>query len=96
MARIKLNMSPEERRQYNNEMHKKQSRLRREKAEREALRNIVWEIVMTFEKLGWDKTDLVVGADMKMIEAVVDELIKEDKFKIVLGAKTGIKRKENK
>lgn len=96
MARIKLNMSPEERRQYNNKMHCIQTKKRRERAEREALRNIVWEIVMTFEKLGWDKTDLVVGADMKMIEAVVDELIKEDKFKIVLGVKKGIKRKENK
>lgn len=94
MARQKLNMTPEERKVYNNEMHKKQTRIRRKRAEREACISIVWEIVHTFESLGWEKTDLVVGADEKMVVAVVDKLIEEDKFKITLGSKIGVRLKK--
>lgn len=93
MARKKLNMTPEERRKYNNAMHKKQTKLRREKAEREAYKEIVSTIVTTFENLGWNMAELIVGADEEMIDAVVEELIKSGKFKIVLGSKIGVKIK---
>lgn len=93
MARRKLNMTPEERRIYNNEMHRKQTRARRERAEREAYKEIVSTVVSTFENLGWDKMELLVGADDEMINSVVDELIKSEKFKIVLGTKIGVKKK---
>lgn len=90
--RKKLNLTPEERRIYNNEMHRKQNLTRKQRNEREVYREIVWSIFSIFETLGWDRMDLVVGADMKMVEAVVDKLIEQDKFKIVLGkAKKGIK-----
>lgn len=95
MSRVKLKLTPEERRIYENEMHKKQTLARKKKAEREVYREIVWAVCSAFETLGWDRMDLIVGADMKMVEAVVDELIKEDKFKIVLGkTKKGIKRND--
>lgn len=90
--RKKLNLMPEERRIYNNEMHRKQNLARKQRNEREVYREIVWSIFSIFETLGWDRMDLVVGVDMKMVEAVVDKLIEQDKFKIVLGkAKKGIK-----
>lgn len=92
--RKKLNLTPEERRIYNNEMHRKQNLARKQRNEREVYREIVWSIFSIFETLGWDRMDLVVGADMKMVEAVVDKLIEEDKFKVVLGAKKGLKLKE--
>ena len=96
MARQKLNLTPEERRVHNNKMHREQAQARRKKAEREECIKIVWEVVNAFETLGWDKTDLGVGSDEKMVSAVVDKLIAEDMFKITLGPKTGIrtKRKE--
>lgn len=94
MARIKLNMTPEERRKYNNEMHRKQTRARRLKAEKEAYKEIVKTIAETFEKIGWTSTDLLVGADDEMIDRVVDELMQADRFKIVLGSKIGVKIKE--
>lgn len=93
MARKKLNMTEEERRIYNNKMHRKQSKARRAKAEREAYKEIVKIIAETFENIGWTKTDLLVGADEEMIDRVVDELIEADKFKIVLGSKIGVKIK---
>ena len=93
MARQKLSLSQDERRIYNNEMHRRQSRIRRQKAEREAIKDIVYIIISVFETLGWEKTELVLGADEEMIEAVVDEIIKEDKFKITLGSKIGVKIK---
>ena len=95
MAKVRLNMTPEERRKYNNAMHRKQEKSRREKAEREACRLWVKEIVDTFERLGWNSTELMVGADDEMIDAVVDEIMASGKFKMVLGKqKIGVKRKE--
>lgn len=91
MARQRLNLNEEERRKYNNEMHRKQDKARREKAKREAFKTLVSSVVETFEQLGWEKTELVVGADDKMIDAVVDSLINSGKFKIVLGQKIGVK-----
>ena len=88
-----LNMTPEERRKYNNEMHAKQAKNRRKRAEREALIEVIWEIVSTFEKLGWEKMDLAVGVDEKMVAAVADELMENESFKITLGSKVGIRRK---
>lgn len=95
MARQKLNMTPEERKIYDRDMHNKQTRKRREKAEREAL--ILWirTIINTFEQLGWDRKELVVGADDEMINAVADEIIKTGEYKIVLGNKIGVKRIKN-
>lgn len=93
MAKARLNMSAEERRKHNNAMHRKQEKARREKAEREACRIWVKEIVDTFERLGWSKTELVVGADDEMIDAVVDEIMSSGKFKMVLGKqKIGVKK----
>lgn len=92
--RKKLDLSPEERRLYNNEMHRKQTKARKEKAEKEAYKEIASTVLNMFEKLGWDKTDMLVGADEDMIEKVAEELIKLDKFKIVFGSKVGIKIKE--
>ena len=92
--RKKLDLSEDERRLYNNQKHREQERKRREKAERQALKEIVCEITMTFENLGWTKTDLLVGADEEMIDRVVDELLAKDCFKIVLGSKKGVKIKE--
>lgn len=94
MGRKKLNLGEEERRKYNNEMHRKQAQGRRKKAEREALKEVVRAILLTFENLGWSDVELIVGADDEMIEKVVEELIKADKFKIVLGSRKGIKIKE--
>lgn len=91
MARQRLNLDEEERRKYNNEMHRKQDKARREKAKREAFKTIVASVLGTFEELGWEKTELVVGAEETMIEAVADSLIESGKFKIVLGQKVGIK-----
>jgi len=93
MARKRLNMTAEERRKYNNEMHRKQTKVRRERAEREAYKEIVKTVADTFEKLGWNEVDLLVGADNEMIDKAVEELIKADKFKIVLGSKIGVKIK---
>ena len=93
MARKRLDLNDEERRVYDNEMHRKQTRVRREKAKREALKSIVGEIVTTFENLGWSKTDLVVGANDEMVNAVVDELLRKDSFKVFLGGKYGIRKK---
>lgn len=94
MVRQKLNLTPEERRIHNNELHQKQRQKRRKIAEREECIKIVWRVMDAFESLGWDKTDLVVGSDEKMVSAVVDKLIAEDSFKITLGPKTGIRTKE--
>lgn len=93
MARAKLDLNEEERRQYNNRMHREQAKRRREKVEREGFKEVVWAIMNSFETLGWDETDLVVGADDKMVDAVVEELIKSDKFKITLGSKISVKIK---
>lgn len=93
MARKKLNLNEEERRKYNNEMHRKQSRARREKAEIDGYRFIVNTVVKTFEQLGWDKTELVVGAESEMINVVAEELRKSGQFKITLGTKLGVKIK---
>lgn len=94
MARQKLNMSAEERRVYNNKMHREQSKARRKKAERNAYRKWVRTIVEVVEKLGWDKTELLLGPDTNIIDAVVDELMEDDRFKITLGAKIGLKINE--
>ena len=91
MARKKLNMSEEERRLYNNEMHRKQTKARRVKAERNAYREWVRTIVEIVEKLGWDKTELMLGPDSDIIDAVVDELMSDNRFKITLGDKIGLK-----
>lgn len=96
MARKKLNMSEEERRLYNNEMHRKQTKARREKAERNAYREWVRTIVEIVEKLGWDKTDLLLGPDSDIIDAVVDELMEDDRYKITLGDKIGLKIRNKK
>lgn len=91
MAKRKLNLSAEERRLYDNEMHRKQEKVRREKKKREGYREWVKTIVEIVERLGWDKTDLIVGADSDIIEAVVDELMGDDRFKITLGKQIGLK-----
>lgn len=96
MARPKLNMSAEERRVYNNKMHRKQTKARRERAERAAYREWVKTIIEIVEKLGWDKTELLLGPDNDILDAVVDELMQDDRFKITLGAKIGLKIKEDK
>ena len=95
MARQKLNMTPEERRIYNNKKHREQTQKRRKEAEREALVEWVKTILDTFERLGWNRKELVVGADDEMINAVVDEIIKSGEYKVVLGSKLGIKRVKN-
>lgn len=94
MARKKLNMSPEERRVYNNEMHKKQSKARRIRAEKNAYKEWVRLIMNTMEKLGWDKTQMLLGEDEDILDAVADELMKDDRFKITLGSKIGLKINE--
>ena len=91
MARKKLNMTEEERRLYNNEMHRKQTKARREKAEKNAYREWVRTIVEIVEKLGWDKTELMLGPDNDIIDAVVEELMLDNRFKITLGDKIGLK-----
>lgn len=98
MARKKLDMTEEERRIYNNKMHRKQSKARKEKAIKEAYKEIVCIVAQAVETVGWDKTELLLGPDEDMLNKVADYLIKEDKFKITFGNKTGIKinRKENK
>lgn len=96
MARPKLNMTPEERKIHEATLHKKQTRLRRERAEREAYRAWVRLIFETVEKLGWDKTELLLGPDNEIMDAVVEELMQDDRFKITLGAKVGLKIKEDK
>ena len=85
MARKKLNMTPEERRLYNNEMHRKQTAIRKEKAQRQAYKEWVKTIIDIFEKLGWSKTELMLGADDEMLDSVVDELMKDTRFKVMLG-----------
>lgn len=94
MARKKIELSEEERRKYNNEMHRKQEQARKERRIRAVYKEIVKSVVETFEDLGWNDADLIVGADEDMVDKVVEELIKKDKFKIVLGVKSGIKLKE--
>ena len=91
MSKRRLNLSAEERRLYDNEMHRKQEKVRREKKKREGYREWVKTIVEIVEKLGWDKTDLIVGADSDIIDAVVDELMGDDRFKITLGKQIGLK-----
>ena len=91
MAKRKLNLSAEERRLYDNEMHRKQEKARREKKKREGYREWVKTIVEIVERLGWDRTDLIVGADSDIIDAVVDELMEDDRFKITLGKQIGLK-----
>lgn len=94
MANKRLKMSEEERRLYNNKMHRKQEKVRKEKATRRAIKDIVCEVISVFESLGWEKTELILGADEDMIDAVVDKLIEADKFKITFGKKIGVKIKE--
>ena len=91
MAKRKLNLSAEERRLYDNEMHRKQEKARREKKKREGYREWVKTIVEIVERLGWDRTDLIVGAYSDIIDAVVDELMGDDRFKITLGKQIGLK-----
>lgn len=97
MSKRRLNLSAEERRLYDNEMHRKQEKARRERKKREGYREWVKTIVEIVEKLGWDRTDLIVGADSDIIDAVVDELMGDDRFKITLGKQIGLKigRREN-
>ena len=92
--RRKINLEGEARRKYTNEMHRKQEQARKERRVRVVYGEIVKSVVEIFEDLGWEKTDLILGADSNIIDNVVEELIKKDKFKIVLGTKPGIKLKK--
>lgn len=93
MSRKKLNLNPEERRLYNNKLHRKQNKIRRERAEREACKKMVQLIVGAFEDIGWDEIELVIGAEDEIIDNVVDKIMQEDKIKFVLGSKMGVKIK---
>lgn len=93
MAKKKLDLTVEERRLYNNEMHRKQMAVRKQKAEREALKCWVKTIFEIYENLGWDKTELLVGAEDEVIEKIVDKIIEDGRFKVVFGSKQlGIKQ----
>lgn len=91
MAKKKLNLDKEARRKYDNEMHRKQEKARREKLKREGYKEWVKTIVEMIEELGWDRTDLILGPDSDIIDAVVEGLIKDDRFKITLGKQIGLK-----
>ena len=91
MARQKLDLSPEERRKHNNEMHRKQTKARRERAIKNAYKEWVRIIMNTVEQVGWDKTQLLLGEDEEILDAVADELMKNPSYKITLGSKVGLK-----
>lgn len=90
------NMTKEERRLYDNEMHRRQEKKRKERLIREAYKDIVCEVAKAVDAVGWDMTDLLLGPEEEMLEKVAEYLIKQDVFKITFGSKTGIriKRKE--
>lgn len=93
MARKRLNLNPEELRLHKNEMHRKQMAIRKQKAERQALKCWVKSIFEIYENLGWDKTELLVGAEDDVIEKIVDKIIEDGRFKVVFGSKQlGIKQ----
>ena len=93
MAKKKLDLTVEERRLYNNEMHRKQMAVRKQKAEREALKCWVKTIFEIYENLGWDKTELLVGAEDEENKKIVDKIIEDGRFKVVFGSKQlGIKQ----
>ena len=96
MARKRLNLTPDERRLYNNKMHRKQEKARKEKRTKEAYKTIISEVAKAVEEVGWDKINLLLGPDEEMLDKVADYLMKQDTFKIVFGRQVGVKLKNNK
>ena len=93
MAKIRLNLSEEDRRIHDNELHRKQMAEKRKQAEKLAFADWVRYIFQVYEKLGWDETELLIGPEDEMVEKIVAEIINEGRFKVVLGKeKLGIKR----
>lgn len=94
MVRPKLDLSPEERKIHDRQMHYKQVQKRRERARRMAYREWVRVIIRVIGELGWDKVDLLMDDDCEAMDAVVDELMNDNRFKITLGSKIGLKIKK--
>lgn len=87
MARQKLNLTPEERKQYNREKNKRSIQKYRAKAEREAYTEFVKLLLKKMEELGWSRTELMLGEDSDIIESVVDGMIEDPRFTVVVSSK---------
>lgn len=87
MARQRLNLTPEERKQYNRDKNKRSIQKYRAKAEREAYTEFVKLLMKKMEELGWSRTDLMLGEDSDIIESVVDGMIEDPRFNVVVSSK---------
>lgn len=92
MVMPRLNLSPEERKQHDKELHRQQELRRRDKRQQKAFEDIVWDIKAICEDLGWNEMDLLVGLDESMVKKVAKKLKESGKYKMIIGKHTSIKK----